>query len=155
MGVGDACHEVGRTRTKRPETDARLAGEPAVDIGHERRALLVASRNKLDRGVSKREEKLFQLLPGEAEDVFGPFDIETVDEEVGCGLHATGYTHREYEFVAVIKGISVVRAFQNLAAGVLATSAEIGTITPLIVVSPGETPGPLSIATAFLSSVPV
>jgi hypothetical protein len=48
-----------------------------------------------------------------------------------------------------------VRAFQNLAAGVLATSAEIGTITPLIVVSPGETPGPLSIATAFLSSVPV
>ena len=41
-GVGDAGDEVGRARPERRHRDRGAAGEPAVDVGHERRALLVA-----------------------------------------------------------------------------------------------------------------
>jgi len=49
LGVGDARHEVRRAGAERRAADARFAGQPAVDVGHERRALFVARRNEPDR----------------------------------------------------------------------------------------------------------
>lgn len=51
VGIGDARQEVCRARAEGRKTNTRLAGKPALNIGHERRALLVARLKKMDFGI--------------------------------------------------------------------------------------------------------
>ena len=50
LRVRDPEHQVERARAQRRETDARLAGQRAVRVGHEGGAALVAGRHEPDRG---------------------------------------------------------------------------------------------------------
>ncbi len=65
-------------------TPAR-AGQPAVDVGHERRALLVPRRDELDRAVEQRVHHVDVLLAGNAEDVLDAFVLEALDQQLGRG----------------------------------------------------------------------
>ena len=84
--VGDPGQEVRRARAERGHRDGRAAGEPAVDVGHERGALLVTGRDMADRlGPRKRLEDVQRLLAGDGEHVLAVLGLEAGDEEVGGG----------------------------------------------------------------------
>ena len=86
VGVGDAGQEVRRAGPERRHRDGRAPREPAVDVGHERRALLVAGRDVADRlGPRERLEDVHRLLAGHREDVLAALRLEAGDEEVGGG----------------------------------------------------------------------
>ena len=57
VGVGDARHEVRRARPERRHRDRAAAGQPAVDVGHERGALLVAGRDVADARMAGRARR--------------------------------------------------------------------------------------------------
>ena len=83
-GVGDPGHEVGRARAQRGHRDGAATGEAAVDVGHERGALLVAGGDVADARVAgERLEDVHRLLAGHGEDVLAALGGEAVDEEVG------------------------------------------------------------------------
>ena len=83
--VGDAGDQVRRAGTQRAQCAGRVAGQPAVDLGHERGALLVARQDELDLvRFLERHHEVGVLLAGDAEDVFDAFFLETLDEQVGC-----------------------------------------------------------------------
>jgi len=72
-------------RAEGREADPRLAAEPPLDVGHERRTLLVARLEEMDIGVEQRVEQRERLLPGHAE---GPVDalvLEAADEQLRRG----------------------------------------------------------------------
>ena len=73
VGVGDTGDEIGRAGTERRHAHAGPAGQPAVDVGHERCALLVSRRDELDRAVEQRVHDVDVLFAGNAEDVFDAF----------------------------------------------------------------------------------
>jgi hypothetical protein len=87
--IRDARHEVRRTGTERPETDACVPREPAVDVRHERGSLLVADRDELDIRVPKRKEQIFGLFARNTEHVLDAFALETVHEQIR-GFHSVG-----------------------------------------------------------------
>ena len=84
LGVGDARHQVRGARPERGKADARLAGEPAVGGGHERRRLLVARDNELDVRRAERLEEIEVLLARQAEDVLDALLFQLSDEQVRC-----------------------------------------------------------------------
>ena len=53
VGVGDPGDEVRGARPERRHRHRRAAGQPPVDVGHERRALLVAGRDVADGGLPR------------------------------------------------------------------------------------------------------
>ena len=60
------------------------SGQPAMDVGHERGALLVAGRDVADALVARqRVEDVHRLLAGHGEDEVAALGREAVDEEVG------------------------------------------------------------------------
>ena len=107
VGVGDAGDEVRRARPQRRHRDRAAAGEPAVDVGHERGALLVAGRDVADaRVVGERLEDVHRLLAGHGEDVLAALGREAVDEEVGGRPPVPGVTRAVY-------GLSVARTVRR------------------------------------------
>ena len=94
--VGHAGDEVRGARTERAHRDRGTAGQAAVDVGHERRALLVAGRDVADGFVARqRVEDVHRLLAGHREDVVAALGGEAVDEEVGGAPgRARGGRHR-------------------------------------------------------------
>ena len=89
--VGDAGDEVRRARAERAHRDGGPAGQPAVDVGHERGALLVAGRDVADRlAPRQRVEDVHRLLAGHREDPAAVLGGEAVDEEVGGGTGRAG-----------------------------------------------------------------
>ena len=84
VGVGDAGHEVRRTRAERAHGDGGPTGQPAVDVGHERGALLVAGRDVADlRPRRQGVEDVHRLLAGHREDGVAALGDEALDEQVG------------------------------------------------------------------------
>ena len=82
--VGDAGHEVRRAGAQGRHRDGSTTGQPAMDIGHERRALLVAGRDVADDVVARqRIEDVHRLLAGDGEDVVAALGGEAIDEQVG------------------------------------------------------------------------
>ena len=82
VGVGHAGDQVGGAGTEGGQADARLAGEPAVHVGHEGAALFVAHADEANRRVDQGVHHGDVLLPGQAEDVFDVFvfpDSERAD----------------------------------------------------------------------------
>ena len=91
VGVGDAGHEVRRAGSERAHRDRGTTGQPAVDVGHERGALLVPGRDVADRLVPRqRVEDVHRLLARDAEDVLAALGREAVDEEVGGAPRSIG-----------------------------------------------------------------
>ena len=85
-GVGDAGDEVRRARPEGRHGHRGPAGQAAVDVGHERGALLVAGRDVADADSrGERVEDVHRLLAGDREDVLAALRGEAVDEEVGGG----------------------------------------------------------------------
>src|SRR5207237_4648691 len=76
-----------RAWPERAEADAGAAGQPAVDVGHVRAALLVADRDELDRRVRQRLVEVERLLPGDPENVLDALGLEALHEDVGCPAH--------------------------------------------------------------------
>ena len=64
VGVGDAGDEVGRARARAWTCTRPPAGEPAVDVGHEGRALLVVRGDELDRLSSSASMTSMFSSPG-------------------------------------------------------------------------------------------
>ena len=62
--VRHAGDEVGRARPQRGQAHARLAGQPAVDVGHEGRTLLVARGDEPDRLSSSASMTSMFSSPG-------------------------------------------------------------------------------------------
>ena len=82
--VADAGGQVAGAGTERGEADAGLAGEPAIGVGHEGRALLVPGRHEDDQlGTVERLAEVERLLAGDAEDELDALVLEAVDEELG------------------------------------------------------------------------
>ena len=107
VGVGQAGDEVGGARPERGHANAGAAGQPAVDVGHERRALLVVRGDELDRAVEQRVHDVDVLLAGNAEDVLDAFVLEAADQELGgtCSWPARGAAARVF---ASLSGAGIV-----------------------------------------------
>jgi hypothetical protein len=84
--VGHAGHQVGGAGAEGAEAAGDLAGEAPVDLGHERRPLLVAAEDEADAGLLEGEHHVGVLLAGDPEDEAQPLGLEAADEQVG-GLH--------------------------------------------------------------------
>ena len=102
VGVGDAGNEVRRARPERRHRHGAAAGEAAVDVGHERGALLVAGRDVAGpRWSLSALEDVHRLLARHREDVLAALRREAVDEEVrggppGRGAHPPESTRPEF-----------------------------------------------------------
>jgi hypothetical protein len=87
VGVGHAGDEVGGPRSQGADADPGLAGEAAVDIGHEGGALFVAGGDEADIRVQQGVHDVQVFLAGNTEDVFHTFVFQTLHEQIGC-LHS-------------------------------------------------------------------
>ena len=82
--VGDPGDEVGRAGPEGRHGHGGPAGQPAVDVGHERGALLVAGRDVAHGGLlAERLEDVHRLLAGHREDVLAGLGGEALDEQGG------------------------------------------------------------------------
>ena len=59
-----------------------LPGQPAVDLGHERRRLLVADQDVANGGAGQRIGEVDVLLAGNAEHACDALVLEALDEEL-------------------------------------------------------------------------
>ena len=90
-GVGDAEQQVDRPGPEGRRAHAGLAGQPAVDLGHERGALLVAGEHVVDRGLRQRLDQPDVLLAGDAEDVRDALVLQALDDQFGGGARLLGH----------------------------------------------------------------
>ncbi len=92
VGVGDPGHEVGGAGPEGRHRHRGAAGQAAVDVGHERGALLVARRDVAD-GVlpAERVEDVHRLLARHREDVLAALGGEALDEQRGGGPGSVGH----------------------------------------------------------------
>jgi hypothetical protein len=82
--IGDPGDEVGRTGPEGGHGDGGPARQPAVDVGHERGALLVTSRDMAHGSLlAERLEDVHRLLARHREDVLAGLGGETLDEQGG------------------------------------------------------------------------
>ncbi len=82
--VCDARQEVRRPRAERRHGHCGTTGEPAMNVGHERGALLVAGRDVADGLMARqRVEDVHRLLARDREDEVAALGREAVDEKVG------------------------------------------------------------------------
>ena len=86
--VRHAGHQIGGAGAEGAEADAGLAGEPAVDVGHEGRRLLVAAEDEVDVALHQRHHHIGVLLAGNPEDVGHTLGFEAFDQKIGR-FHAT------------------------------------------------------------------
>ena len=77
--VGDPRKKVRRTWAKRRQANARFPGEPALDVGHESRALLMARLEKMDLGIKDRLQHGDVFFARYAKHVFESLVFETTD----------------------------------------------------------------------------
>ena len=109
VGVGKTGDQVGRTGPQGRHANARPARQPAVDVGHEGRALLMARRDELDRAVEQRIHDVDVLLARNAEDVFDALVLEASYEELRC-FHGSSLGCRVVGIVAKIREGAATRA---------------------------------------------
>ena len=83
VGVGHAGEQVGGAGPEGAQGAGGLAGEAAVDLGHEGRPLLVAAEHEVDVGVLQGHHHVGVLLAGDAEDVADSLGLEAADEQIG------------------------------------------------------------------------
>ena len=84
-GIGDAGDEVRRAGPQGRHRDGRPSGEPAVHVGHERGALLMAGRDVgHGRLTAQRVEDAHRLFARDREDVLAALGREAVHEQ-RCG----------------------------------------------------------------------
>ncbi len=83
VGIRHAGEQIGGAGAERGETDAGLSGQPAIDIGHECRALFVTCGDEADAGVMQRIHECQILFAGNAENVFDIFIFKAADEQFG------------------------------------------------------------------------
>ncbi len=83
--VGDAEQQVDRAGAERRRAHAGLAGQPAVDLGHERGRLLVADEHVADRGRRQRLDEMDVLLAGNPEHVRDALVLEAPDDQLRDG----------------------------------------------------------------------
>jgi len=79
VGVGDTCEEIRRTWAEGRQANARLPGEPALDVGHEGRTLLVPRLEKMDLGIKEHVQHGEVLFARHAEHVFEPLVLKTTN----------------------------------------------------------------------------
>ena len=87
LGVGGAGREIERAGAERRDANARLAGQPAVGRRHERRRLLVAGQDQLDRRAAQRFDDVEVLLAGHAENPLDALVLERGDQQVRALCH--------------------------------------------------------------------
>ena len=84
--IRDAGDEVRRPRPEGRHRDGGPARQAAVDVGHERGALLVAGRDVAHGAVvAEGIEDVHRLLAGHGEDVFAALGGEAIDEQMRGG----------------------------------------------------------------------
>ena len=77
--------------TEGGQTHAGLAGQAAVGVGHERRALLVTGGDERDlRRLLERLADVERLFAGDTEDVLDALALETAHEQIGGELGSAG-----------------------------------------------------------------
>ena len=70
LGVGHALQKINGPRPQRGGADARLAREPAIDVGHKGRTLLVPGQDEADvAGIGHGAHKMDVFFAGNAENV--------------------------------------------------------------------------------------
>jgi hypothetical protein len=92
--VGDAGQKIRCSGAKGRQANTRLAGEPALDVGHKRRALLVARLEKMDLGIKDCLKYGDVFFARHAEHVFQPFVLKTMDQELRCRHASSPFTKR-------------------------------------------------------------
>ena len=80
MRIGNAGQKIGRARSQRRQADGCPAGQPALDVAHEGRALLMARGDELQAAVQQDVDEVEILLPGYAEDEGRSFIFQTLHE---------------------------------------------------------------------------
>ena len=92
VGVRDTRHQVRGARPEGCQRYGAAARQPAVDVGHERRALFVAGRDVADATLTaERVQHVHRLLARHGEHVPTALCGKALDEEVsGCPRRAIG-----------------------------------------------------------------
>jgi hypothetical protein len=88
---------IGGTRTTRDESDARLAGELAVGLGHVGRSAFLAADDEAERvalGV-ERVERRQVAFAGHAKDRVGAVDAQLIDQNLSA---ATAWMRARHDF---------------------------------------------------------
>ena len=81
IGIRHPGDEIRGARPQRGETNPRLAGQPAVHVRHEGRALLVAGGDKTDRRAEEGVEQIHVLLARHTKNVLDPFVLQAFNDE--------------------------------------------------------------------------
>ena len=81
IGVGRSQKEVDGAGPQGGRADSGSAGQSAVDLGHERRRLLVADQDVANGGPGQRIGEVDVLLPRDAEHTGDTLVLEALDEE--------------------------------------------------------------------------
>jgi hypothetical protein len=93
VGVRDPGDEIRGAGPQGSEADGGIAGEAAVDFGHEGGALFVPRQHEFDLPrLLQGDHEIGVLFSGDAEDVFDSLGFETLNEEIrsfhgGDSLH--------------------------------------------------------------------
>ena len=98
-GIRDARHQVRGAGPQGGHRNGGPAGQPAMDVRHECRALLVAGRNvpdagRLSGGSGQGIQDVHGLLAGHREDVVAAFGREALDQERRRVAAGRGVGHR-------------------------------------------------------------
>ena len=90
VGIGGCRHEICRTGSKRRETYAGFAGQPAVGCRHEAGCLFVTVDDDADVRSAKRIQQVEVLFPRNSENDFDALVLQCPDKQVRglelCGL---------------------------------------------------------------------
>ncbi|QTD96668.1 hypothetical protein S1361_04860 [Streptomyces cyanogenus] len=86
-GVRGTEQQVDRTGPQGGRTHSRPAGEPPVDLRHERGSLLVAHQDVADPGSVERVDEPDVLLTGDPEDVLHALGPQTPHQQMRDVLH--------------------------------------------------------------------
>ena len=95
LGVGHPEQQVDGPGAEGGEADPRLAGDPAVHVGHEGGRLFRTHQDKAHGGLVEGIHQVDDLLAGEAEDVLYPFILQAPGNEL---RHVHLYKVPSFEF---------------------------------------------------------
>ena len=95
LRVGDAGEQVRRSRTERGQADSGIGREASVDVGHERRALLVAREDEADLvALGECGVQSEGLFTGDPKYVLYALVLETPNEKLRDIHDLIGCLHR-------------------------------------------------------------
>ena len=83
LGVGDPEQQVDGPGAEGGEANPRLAGDPAVHLGHEGGALLRAHQDKAHGRIVEGIHQVDDLLAGETENEFYPLVLQAFGDKLG------------------------------------------------------------------------